>query len=81
VGIYGNNVVSIFAMPTTTGTFPTLNLVDSNTVYVGNYRTSSVVFSVNGMSITWTTDYFQFKVGSKIVELPLSAAGGGGDNE
>jgi hypothetical protein len=74
--------VSIFAIPTTTGTFPTINLVDSNTVYLGNYSTSSVVFGVNGMNITWTSSQVKFKVGNRegVINLEVGAGGGGGDN-
>jgi hypothetical protein len=47
VGIYRSNVVLIFAMPTQSGIYPTINLFDNNTVYIGNYSTTSVIFGVN----------------------------------
>jgi hypothetical protein len=68
-------------MPTQSGTFPTVNLFDNDSVYIGNYSTKTVIFGVNGLTITWDSTSVQFKVGDKMVELPLSAGGGGGDNQ
>jgi hypothetical protein len=68
VGIYGNNVVSIF----TSGSFPTINLFDNDAVYLGNYSTSSVIFGVNGLGISWENEIVKFKINNKTAEIPLN---------
>jgi hypothetical protein len=65
VGIYGSNIVSIFAIPTQSGTYPTINLFDNNSVYIGNCSITFVIFGVNGLTITWNSISVKFKVGDR----------------
>jgi hypothetical protein len=83
VGIYGSNIVSIFAIPTQSGTFPTVNLFDNDSVYIGNYNTTSVVFGMNGLTIIWNSTGVKFKVGDRegLINLEVGPGGGAGGED
>jgi hypothetical protein len=80
VGIYGSNIVSIFAMPTLSGTFHTVNLFDNDSVYIGNYSTTSVIFGVNGLTIIWDSSGVKIKVGDREGLINLEVGPGDGPN-